>query len=220
MSNCYDKSLSMVSFSKHSFLKSIWLSFNMRRFILPWACISNSWPCNNLNVIITFVMFRLRITRPGGRCMCKLQAGVRRGEERRGRNAEIVVVTPLPDTLLLFIPITLNIGVNIVQSRVFSGQNDGSGPKYLRTWENIRNTRRVGYLTNDSRMKCDTWAVIPGTAGHCAVYQDISQWQKSQTYFGQNNWIPGCKLGSKYYLYELLMLNIHISRWATPANRL
>ena len=66
-------------------------------------------------------MFRLRITSPGQsrRCMCKLQAGVSREEERiggRGRNAEIVVVTPLPDTLLLFIPITLNIGVNIVRS--------------------------------------------------------------------------------------------------------
>ena len=63
-------------------------------------------------------MFRLRITSPGlgWRCMCKLVAGVSRGEKGRGGNAEIVVVTPLPDTLLLFIPITLNIGVNIVRS--------------------------------------------------------------------------------------------------------
>ena len=101
-------------------------------------------------------MFRLRITSPGlgWRCMCKLQAGVSRGEKGRGRgrNVEIVVVTPLPDTLLLFIPITLNIGRGkyCQEQWVFSGQNDGSGPKYLRTWENIRNTRRVGYLTNDS----------------------------------------------------------------------
>ena len=112
-------------------------------------------------------MFRLRITSPGlgWRCMCKLQAGVSRekGKERgRGRNAEIVVVTPLPDTLLLFIPITLNIGVNIVRSSECSrdkmtevDQNIWGHEKIFEildgsvTWLMILDSDEIGHLSHD-----------------------------------------------------------------------
>ena len=142
----------------------------MRRLILPLACISNSWLCNNLNVIITFVMFRLRITRPGGRCMCKLQAGVRGGEQEAGEECRDCCGHPAARHIVV-------IHSNYPQHRgkycaeQYSWQSDGSGPKYLRTWENIRNTRRVGYLTNDSglgwNVTLEPWSRAVLVTAHC-----------------------------------------------------
>ena len=96
-------------------------------------------------------MFRLRITSPGlgWLCMCELQAGVSREKREEGEECRDCCGHPAARHIVV-------IHSNYPQHRgkyceeQWQGQNDGSGPKYLRTWENIRNTRRVGYLTNDS----------------------------------------------------------------------